>query len=60
MIMMSEEKPMNLLIFFRTGVLAALSLALCLWAPDASEVFGPGVSTPTVRPDRTPSAKPFC
>jgi CHAT domain-containing protein/Tfp pilus assembly protein PilF len=49
---------MNLLIFFRTGILAALGLALCLWLPDVSGAFGPGTRTPTVKPENAPSRPP--
>lgn len=53
-----KEKSMNWLIFFRTGVLAAIGLALCLWAPDASTGFGPGSRRQSVTPDSTSSRPP--
>ncbi len=50
-IVISKEKSMNLLIFCRTSVLAAFAMALCLWVPDPGKGFGPGATTPTLRPD---------
>jgi CHAT domain-containing protein len=41
---------MSSLVFFRSSILAALTLAMCLWFTDTSVGFGPSIPNATVRP----------